>query len=429
MTDIKTYQDTGALATMVDITAVWNRCHPHLVPLDDVLSLDAADQCRLPDGNQGVRLLANLRLGGEDWLAAAPVAYDRKRGRFHFLEADRHLLLADRPELKFAEVDAVDARLWFREPTFLNIEPTTRCNFNCWYCVGRHMEQQDIRVDDFAKVLDNFPTVRTVALVGEGEPLMHKGFFEMADIARERGVKVMIISNGSTLSRSVVQKLCESEVAFVSISIDSADPRTFAESRLDGDLEQVWRGIRTLRQYRDEHGYKYPVIAIKGTLFTHTIDHIPAIVEAAKANGVEVFESFQPLNPMTSYVRIYPKAQLTQLADVDRVGEAIRRDARDAVQVLRSMSSFCAEAGIDFDKSGRPNGLRQNCDEQWIYSLLSGDVTPCCQIKSPISPRWNLFNHKLEDILSDPVYENLRFNLWNGLFPSYCNGCWKTRRP
>ena len=109
------------------------------------------------------------------------------------------------------------------------------------------------------------------------------------------------------------------------------------------------------------------------------------------------------------------------------VGEQIRRDTHDASGQLKSMAEFVAETGIDVDKAGRPNGLRRNCDEQWIYSLLSGDVTPCCQIKTPISPKWNIFNHSLEDILREPQYENVRFNLWNGFFPSYCDGCWKTR--
>lgn len=410
-----------------DITAVWDRCHPHLRPFEEHLPLAADDGCRLPDGGPGVLLQAHVRLQGGHWLNAAPVAYDPARGRFHLLPADRQRLLADQPQLLHLPVDAVNARLWFSEPTFLNIEPTTRCNFSCWYCIGRHMEQEDIEVDNFARMLDNFPAVKTIALVGEGEPLMHKGFFEMADMARARGIRVTIISNGSAFSQSVIEKLCASEVAYVSISIDSYDPATFASSRIDGDLEKIWQGIEKLRRYRDENGFKYPVIALKGTLFTHTIDQIPQIVEKAKSHGVEIFESFQPLNPMKSYIKIYPKEQLSQLGAIGEVAESIRRDSHDATKVLKSMAQFSVDEGIDAAKSGRPNGLRRNCDEQWIYSLLSGDITPCCQIKTPISPKWNLFDHAVEDILREPEYENVRFNLWNGFFPTYCDGCWKTR--
>ena len=322
---------------------------------------------------------------------------------------------------------AVDARLWSRTPTMINIEPTTRCNFNCWYCVGREMRQDDIRLEDFGRMLDKFPGVKTIALVGEGEPLMHKDFFEMARMAQERDIRVMIISNGSALSKSVVKQLCETGVAYVSISIDSFDPATFASSRIDGDLPKVLRGIRRLRDYRDANGYQFPKIAIKGTLFSHTQDQLPGIVDMAKASGAEVFESFQALNPMKNYVRIYPQGQVPELQSVDTVAHAIDRDSAYARQQLQPFNEFLAENRIDFSLPVITNPLRKNCDETWLYSLLSGDVTPCCQIKTPISPKWNIFEHRVEDILSDLDYENVRFNLWNGIFPRYCDGCWKTR--
>jgi len=289
------------------------------------------------------------------------------------------------------------------------------------------MKQEDININNFVKVLDNFPTVKTIALVGEGEPLLHKDFFAMAHMAKDRGIRVMIISNGSALSQSVVKKLCEAEIAYVAISIDSFDPDTFASSRIGGKLPKIWQGIERLSRYRDMHGYRYPRIAVKGTLFSHTENEMPSIIEEAKRHGVDIFESFQPLNPMKTYTLIYPKDKLVELAHLEPIAATIHRDSTIANRNLQSISEFCVEEGIEIAKSGRPNGLRKNCDEQWIYSLLSGDVTPCCQIKTPIDPHWNLFEYSLADILREPYFQNTRFNLWNGLFPKYCEGCWKTR--
>lgn len=415
--------------TPLDITAIWNRCHPHLRPLQAHLPLATHDRVTGAAGNKGVTVLAHVRFGTDIWTdAPMKVIHFLDDGRY-FLDADEYSKLMEaRPVLRHEQVTAVNARLWFSKPTFLNLEPTTRCNFNCWYCIGRHMRQDDIRLEDFSAALDNFPTLKTLALVGEGEPLMHKGFFTMAAMARARGIRVMIISNGSTLSQSIVRQLCENEIAYVGVSIDSANPATFAHSRIDGKLEQVWRGIERLRDWRDQHGYRYPKIGLKGSLFAKTENELPDIVAAAKAHGVDIFESFQPLNPMQSYVRIYPRQHLGELAHVGHVAATIARDSAAARRSLIPIDEFCAAEGIDFAKDGRANRLRNNCDEQWIYALLSGDVTPCCQIKTPISPRWNLFRHSLEAILSDPEYENVRFNLWNGLFPTYCNGCWKTIR-
>ena len=410
---------SGHAANVEDISAVWDRCHPHLQPFEASLPMAG--------GNASIKIVAHIRIGDSEWFELAHITYDRVRRLFLLTEEDRNAALGDRADLRDTPVTAVDARLWSSNPTMINIEPTTRCNFNCWYCVGRHMRQDDIRIEDFGKMLDHFPDVKTIALVGEGEPLMHKDFFDMAQMAKDRNIKVMIISNGSAFSQSVIKKLCETEVAYVSISIDSFDPATFATSRIDGDLEKILRGIRQLRDYRDSNGFKFPKIALKGTLFSHTIDQLPAIVDRAKASGVEIFESFQALNPMKNYVRIYPQGQAPQLPSINDVARAIERDSAYGRTQLQPMDEFLAENKIEFSRPVITNPLRNNCDETWLYSLLSGDVTPCCQIKTPISPKWNIFEHRAQDILADLEYQNVRFNLWNGIFPTYCDGCWKTR--
>jgi MoaA/NifB/PqqE/SkfB family radical SAM enzyme len=273
-------------------------------------------------------------------------------------------------------------------------------------------------------VLDNFPSLKMVALVGEGEPLMHKRFYEMVGIAKKRGIRVSTISNGSAFSQSVVKKICESGLDYISISIDSVDPETFAQSRIDGDLNKVWVGIERLAKYRNENGFKYPVIGLKGTLFTHTRDEMPRILSEAKEHGVDVVEAFQPLNPKKSYMNIYPPDKAALLDDYNDINARIQEGY--ASGILPSVLEFAQREQLQISSAGTRNPLRKNCDEEWIYSLLSGDVTPCCQIKDPVDPAWNIANHPLQEILKNEAYENMRFNLWNGLFLSDCEGCSKT---
>jgi len=401
----------------LNLTRLWHKAHSHLQPFAAHLPITGhtAFKCPVCLGQQAFKIVAQIRFGSQNWERGEPI-YCPDCQEYSLLDVSSRAL----------PITAVDARLWFTEPTFLNIEPTTRCNFNCWYCVGRHMQQEDITVARFAQVLDNFPSVKTIALVGEGEPLMHKGFFDMAQLAKARGIRVMIISNGSTLSQSIVEKLCAAEIAYVGISIDSIDPEVFASSRIDGKLEKIWQGIQRLREYRDAKGLQYPKIGLKGTLFSYNKTELPAIVAKAKSYGVEIFESFQALNPMSTYLPIYPDSARSEIPHINEVAEHILQDSEQAKQQLQPFADFCAAEGIAIDKNGTPNGLRSNCDEQWIYALLSGDITPCCQIKTPVSPTWNVSRHTLASILSDRQYENTRFNLWNGIFPTYCAGCWKT---
>lgn len=404
-------------STDENITAAWQAAHPHLMPYRDTDSTSGKISS----------VFARLHFASGPWVDMAEVHFDRAAQQFFLTQESRRKIEMETPAIKGLPVDAVDARLWFQQPTIINIEPTTRCNFSCWYCIGRHMVQDDITLENFGKMLDNFPSVKVIALVGEGEPLLHKDFFTMAGMAKDRGIRVMIISNGSAFSQSVIRQLCETEIAYVSISIDSHVPETFAESRLEGNLDKVWQGIRRLREYRDANGFKFPKIALKGTLFEATQDQLPAIVDAAKANGVEIFESFQALNPKESYVRIYPAGQARELPVASTVQQAINRDSLYGRTQLQAFQDFCTEENLDFFPTLQSPPSRRNCSETWIYSLLSGDVTPCCQIKTPPSQNWNIFERSLDEVISDPDYENMRFNLWNGIFPRYCEGCWKTR--
>jgi len=413
-------------AAVQDITELWEHSHRHLRPLHEYLPLPPGSLSRCPfcKKPQAIALSVQIARGGSTRLSDVVVHYCPDCSRYSFDPA----VQPNQPsEAHSLPVTAVNARCWFAAPTFLNIEPTTRCNFRCWYCVGRTMQQVDMSLSDFGQVFDHFPTLQTIALVGEGEPLLHPDFFQMAEMARDRGIRVMITSNGSHFTDETVRRLCESGVAYVSVSIDSVDPQTFAESRPPGNLEQIWQGIERLCAYRDRHGYRYPVIGLKGTLFPHTVEQLPAIIDEAKRRGMEVYEGFQPLNPMITYLPRYPEDKRHLLTSVGEVVSKIFYYGSVATGKLESISQFCARERIAFDKNGRSNGLRPGCDEQWIYALAGGDITPCCQIKQPVSPDWNLFHHHLETILADSLYENTRFNLWNGLFPTYCAGCWKTR--
>jgi len=280
---------------LLNLTRLWHKAHPHLQPFKAPLAINTKNgiNCPICTQHQTFKLKVQLCFGVDNW-ESAEIDYCHGCEEYSFLDSLPHKL----------PLTAINARLWSKGPTFLNIEPTTRCNFKCWYCVGRHMVQDDIQIKNFATALTHFPDLKTVALVGEGEPLMHKGFFDMADMAKARGIRVLIISNGSTLSQSIVKKLCEAEIAYVGISIDSTDADVFAQSRIDGKLDQIWQGIERLRTYRDQHGYQYPKIGVKGTLFSYSQDELPVIVAEAKAHGVEIFESFQALNPMSAYVTI-----------------------------------------------------------------------------------------------------------------------------
>jgi MoaA/NifB/PqqE/SkfB family radical SAM enzyme len=83
----------------------------------------------------------------------------------------------------------------------LQLEITTRCNFDCFYCAGRQMRQADMPYDSFATILSHhiatYGLPEMVSLQGEGEPTLHHDFFRMARHIRDLGSRPYTITNGT----------------------------------------------------------------------------------------------------------------------------------------------------------------------------------------------------------------------------------------
>lgn len=415
----------------LDVTGQWRIRHAHLQPFEHILKtgeifMELCPRCLT---QQAIAVLAHIRIESGVWLHNLKVLYCR--------QCERYLLpLQDTLKTPPQIVTDINARLWSHTPAVLNLEPTTRCNFHCWYCIGRFMDQGDLNIEAFIKILNHFPQLKVLVLVGEGEPFLNKSLFDMVKAAKERKLPVFLSSNGSPFTDSMIQKICVADIDYISVSIDSSDPGRFSESRIKGDLWKVWENIERLIQFRNKHGYQHPIVGLKGTLFAHTQDELPAILAQAKKKGVDVFENFQTLNPKSSYIKIYPKDKLYLLNTINhvrrRIDEARRLDELkenplpNAYQLLDKKVIYIDNIENEhLFNIGKKHLFRKNCDEQWVSALVSGDVTPCCQIKHPFNPNWNLTERSIEDIMQCPEYENLRFNLWNGLFPMDCEGCSK----
>lgn len=111
----------------------------------------------------------------------------------------------------------------------LQLEITTRCNFDCFYCAGRTMRQDDMPYEAFETLLDRHIArhgiPRTVSLQGEGEPTLHREFFRMAERVRGLGATPYTITNGTYKHPERFIGL----FPWVGVSIDTLDEDTAAK--------------------------------------------------------------------------------------------------------------------------------------------------------------------------------------------------------
>jgi|UPI000647F479 MoaA/NifB/PqqE/SkfB family radical SAM enzyme len=103
---------------------------------------------------------------------------------------------------------------------FHQIEITTRCNFQCFYCAGRDMAQRDMPWERFEGIVERIGGAgATVSLQGEGEPSMHPRFWDMVAHVIARGHVPYTILNGSRIDLAQVAK----HFPVIAVSIDTLD--------------------------------------------------------------------------------------------------------------------------------------------------------------------------------------------------------------
>jgi MoaA/NifB/PqqE/SkfB family radical SAM enzyme len=308
--------------------------------------------------------------------------------------------------------------------TLLQIEPTTRCNFTCGFCAGRHLDQSDLAPADFARVLAAFPDVRHLELQGEGEPLLHPGFFEMARRARDRGIRVSSITNGSLFTPRNVERLLEAGVSSLLISIESPDHDEFRRIR-GGRLEKVSDGIRALLGARRAAGLRTPAVGFAVTVLAATAHRIGEIVELYDRLEMDGGILVHMLSAMDVYARHYDAATAAQVQPKLAQALAWARVERSVGRRHAETPHFWAELFADggaTDATGRPGSLRR-CPwlERGLFVDRHGAYTACPNVKDAERHALGRVGDRPDDVLR--ARQRMAEQLESGEVPQACRGC------
>jgi radical SAM protein with 4Fe4S-binding SPASM domain len=302
-------------------------------------------------------------------------------------------------------------------PTHLQIEPTSRCDFRCGFCVGRHMPQGDLSFDLFKSVIDQLPTLRYLHLRGEGEPLLNRDFFRMARYARTRGLTLSLITDGSLVSQQAITELLDLELTWIGISLESLDRARFRESR-GGSLDRVLDNVRALVQQRDARGRSEPDVSLTVTVLTTTVHEIESIKQLSRQLGLSP-PHFQALQRKPASARFYPIDLLKQVPSEEELAP-VRQRMREQRQWREA------------------HGLRNDDDELWsdwngpgcafvsrsLYIEHTGHVTPCCMIKDHDRPSiGNRAEQPAAEIWHARARTGINAALDHWRVPDVCRGC------
>lgn len=175
-----------------------------------------------------------------------------------------------------------------------------RCNFNCYYCQGRILEQPiDMNEDNVYKIVEQLKGAVPFHVYGGAytEPLLNPWLLRFLKLSKKYGSKFGIHTNGSLLlhlehSTKFMSELCAiatSSQDYVSISLDAGSPEShmITKNLKKNWFDEIIAGAKLLCQIRG--GRDFPAVRFSYIMNEHNAspNELANIVKIARDIGVD----------------------------------------------------------------------------------------------------------------------------------------------
>ncbi len=273
-----------------------------------------------------------------------------------------------------------------RSPRTITIDPLARCNLRCPLCpTGRgHPTSAGkgiLSLTLYCKILDQLPKLRTLLLSNWGEPLLHPQIEEIIGIASRRGIAVHAHSHLSLKKDDAFfERLIDSGLTSLWVSIDGASEETYAHYRVGGDFGLAIANLERLAKLKRRHLSKTPRIVWKFIVHRHNEHEVEEARRMARELGVEFTTA--------------PIGLADDLVDY-AIGESLEERRREWLP-----DAAAARAPIH---EGR-------CTQLFESPVISpaGDVMPCSYATHPGNAFGNLERSSFDEIWSNASYRYSR---------------------
>ena len=176
----------------------------------------------------------------------------------------------------------------FARPYVISWNLTYRCNLACEHCyldaggkpqVGTEnfADRSELGTEECFRVIDEIATFapECLTILTGGEPLLRRDILEIVRRAAERGLWVVVGTNGVRISENVAGRLAEAGARGLSLSLDALDPdRHDHFRRVRGAWQNTVEGAAIL------NGAGLPFI-VQTTAGSHNLDELEAIADFA----------------------------------------------------------------------------------------------------------------------------------------------------
>ncbi len=302
-------------------------------------------------------------------------------------------------------------------PAVYGIALSTVCNLKCPHCLRESLgirENAFMPIDELKRCGEALKSARKISLFGLGEPFLHPQFFECISYLKSLGLEIATQSHGMSLKPEVREKIIETQIDDLTISMDGADKKIFEETRVNAVYETVIENVTALAALKKERGARLPEININMTVMRKNIRQTSDLVRLAHRMGAQSV-SF-------SSVVIYKEADIPNSVVDEPIFEECMEKARRVAKDVGLGFTFWRQKPIWWEGDFFNPNSAYGCGQLWTTQIFEpdGSVKLCCYIEKDID---NVFKSDPISAYNGEELRRQRRLLLEGQVRPECQGC------
>src|SRR5947207_2024008 len=176
----------------------------------------------------------------------------------------------------------------FDRPYVVSWNLTYRCNLACEHCyldagvtplvtTGNFADRSELNTEECFKVIDDIAAFapECLTILTGGEPLLRRDILEIVRRAAERGLWVVVGTNGVCITENLARRLAEAGARGLSLSLDALDPDRHDRFRM---VRGAWRNTVDGAEILKRTGLPFIVQTTAGS---HNLGELESIADFA----------------------------------------------------------------------------------------------------------------------------------------------------
>ncbi len=273
------------------------------------------------------------------------------------------------------------------QPMTLSIEPTTACNLGCPECpsglksfsrktgnLKKEMNERIISELNRSLVYINF--------YFQGEPFINKRIYDQIQQATDAGIYTATSTNAHFLTPENCQKIIDSGLKRLIISIDGTTQEVYEQYRKEGSLATVLEGTKNMVAAKKKNGASFPNIIFQFLVVKPNEHQIEEVKKLAKEYNVDEL-----------------RFKTAQVYDYKNGNNLIPENDTYSRYKKNNKGTYVLK-----------NKMSNHCWRMWSSAVITwdGNVVPCCFDKDATHQMGNLSFVSFQDIWTNNGYQNFR---------------------